>query len=166
MWQNSGRLNGLKLLTMRQFEHDERLMRIGLDRLFSELYKIMVNKVTFVGLRGKIAPIASPWIRPCKRSYQIWAQTFFKRGKHGARKGYSLFLKRITIQYLVRVIVFFLKLHKQCSCSLVVFCEKPVKGALLLGSSWSDSVVIWVRGNCTKFPREKHLGPIIESFFI
>jgi len=30
--------------------------------LFSELYKIMVNKVTFAGFRGAIAPL---WIRPC-----------------------------------------------------------------------------------------------------
>ena len=28
--------------------------------LFSEMYKIMVNKVTFVGFRGAIAPIAHP----------------------------------------------------------------------------------------------------------
>jgi len=32
--------------------------------LFSKLYKIMVNKVTFVRFRGAIAPIAPPWIRP------------------------------------------------------------------------------------------------------
>jgi len=32
--------------------------------LFSELYKIMVKQVTFVGFRGTIVPIA-PWIRPC-----------------------------------------------------------------------------------------------------
>jgi len=35
--------------------------------LFSELYKIMENKVTFVGFTGVIAPIASPWIRHCVR---------------------------------------------------------------------------------------------------
>jgi len=29
--------------------------------MFSQLYKTMVNKVTFVGFRGAIAP---PWIRP------------------------------------------------------------------------------------------------------
>jgi len=28
--------------------------------MFSELFKIMVNKVTFAGFRGAIAPIASP----------------------------------------------------------------------------------------------------------
>jgi len=33
--------------------------------LFSELYKILVKKVTFLGFRGAIAPIAHPWIRPC-----------------------------------------------------------------------------------------------------
>jgi len=33
--------------------------------LFSEFYKIMVNKVTFVAFRGAIAPIAPLWIRPC-----------------------------------------------------------------------------------------------------
>jgi len=32
--------------------------------LFSELYKIMVKKVTFVGFRGAIAPIASPGSAP------------------------------------------------------------------------------------------------------
>jgi len=33
---------------------------------FSELYKIIVNKVTFVGFEmgGAIAPIAPRWIRP------------------------------------------------------------------------------------------------------
>jgi len=31
--------------------------------LFSELYKIIVNKLTFVGFRGAIAAIA-PWIPP------------------------------------------------------------------------------------------------------
>jgi len=34
--------------------------------LFSDLYKIMVNKITFVGYRGAIAPIVHPWIRPCQ----------------------------------------------------------------------------------------------------
>ena len=33
--------------------------------LFSELYKIMVDKFTFLGFRGAIAPIAPPKIRPC-----------------------------------------------------------------------------------------------------
>jgi len=33
--------------------------------LFSELYKIIVNKVTFLGFRGAIAPVGVPWIRPC-----------------------------------------------------------------------------------------------------
>jgi len=28
--------------------------------LFAGLYKIMVNKVTFVGFKGEIAPFASP----------------------------------------------------------------------------------------------------------
>jgi len=32
--------------------------------LFFKLHKIMVSKVTFVGFRGAIAPIAPPWIRP------------------------------------------------------------------------------------------------------
>jgi len=32
--------------------------------LFSELYKIIVNKITFVSFRGATAPIAPPWIRP------------------------------------------------------------------------------------------------------
>jgi len=32
--------------------------------LFFELCKIMVNKVTFVGFRGSIIPIASSWIHP------------------------------------------------------------------------------------------------------
>jgi len=35
------------------------LFRIGFDTLFSELYKITVNKVTFVCLRGAIAPTGS-----------------------------------------------------------------------------------------------------------
>ena len=48
LWQNSLRQNGL-------------ISRM----LFSELHKIIVKKVTFVGFRGAIAPIASPWIRPC-----------------------------------------------------------------------------------------------------
>jgi len=39
VWQNSGRQNGLKS-----------------RMLFSELYKIMVNKVTFVGFRGRSPP--------------------------------------------------------------------------------------------------------------
>jgi len=33
--------------------------------LFTELYKIMVNKLTFVGFRGLIAPIAPPLDPPC-----------------------------------------------------------------------------------------------------
>ena len=37
--------------------------------LFSELYKMMEKKVTFVGFRGAIAPIAPPWIHP-------WFQQF------------------------------------------------------------------------------------------
>ena len=37
---------------------------------FSELYKIMVNKVTFVGFRGAIAPIAFP-LDP----HPMWAQS-------------------------------------------------------------------------------------------
>ena len=41
LWQNNRRQNGLIL-----------------QMLFSELYKIMVNKVTFVGFRGAIAPVA------------------------------------------------------------------------------------------------------------
>jgi len=35
--------------------------------LFSELYKFMVNKATFVGFRGTIDPIDPPWIRPWVR---------------------------------------------------------------------------------------------------
>jgi len=35
--------------------------------LFSELYKIMVNKVTFIGFRGGDVPIAPSWIRLCMR---------------------------------------------------------------------------------------------------
>jgi len=45
--QNNGQQNGL-------------ISRV----LFSELYTILVNKVTFVGFRGANAPIASLWIRP------------------------------------------------------------------------------------------------------
>jgi len=33
--------------------------------LFSQLYKIMVNEVTFVGFRGGDRPNRPPWIRPC-----------------------------------------------------------------------------------------------------
>jgi len=41
--------------------------------LFSELYKLIVNNVTFVGFRGAIAPIASPW--------SAWMRVFdLKRG--------------------------------------------------------------------------------------
>jgi len=32
--------------------------------LFSELFKIMVKKVTFVGFRGGDRPNRPPWIRP------------------------------------------------------------------------------------------------------
>jgi len=32
--------------------------------LFSRLYKIIANTVTFVGFRGEIAPLAPLWIRP------------------------------------------------------------------------------------------------------
>ena len=47
LWQNNGRQNDL------------------ISRMpFSELYKIMVNKVTSVGFRAAIAPVALPWIRP------------------------------------------------------------------------------------------------------
>jgi len=35
--------------------------------LFSELYTIMVNKVTFAGFRGAIAPIATPGSAPAVR---------------------------------------------------------------------------------------------------
>jgi len=37
--QNNGRQNGLKSRTLRQFEHVQRLTRIGFDRLISELQK-------------------------------------------------------------------------------------------------------------------------------
>jgi len=33
--------------------------------LLSELYKIILKKVTFVGFRGAIVTIALSWIRPC-----------------------------------------------------------------------------------------------------
>jgi len=33
--------------------------------LFSEMQNNMVKKVTFLGFRGAIAPIALPWICPC-----------------------------------------------------------------------------------------------------
>jgi len=42
---------------MRQFEHDERLM------LFSELYKIIVNEVTFVGFKGGDRSTLDPPLR-------------------------------------------------------------------------------------------------------
>jgi len=39
------------------------LLGISFDMLFSELYKIMMNKVTFVGFRwGDVCPIASSWL--------------------------------------------------------------------------------------------------------
>jgi len=44
LWQNNGRQNGLKLW-----------------RLFSKLYKIMMNKVTFVGFRGSDGPNRLFW---------------------------------------------------------------------------------------------------------
>jgi len=37
---------------MRLFEQDEKLIGIGFDMLFSQLYKIMVNKVNFEDFRG------------------------------------------------------------------------------------------------------------------
>jgi len=37
--------------------------------LFSELYKIMVKKVTFVGFRGEIALIAPPLDSPLQSCY-------------------------------------------------------------------------------------------------
>ena len=37
--------------------------------LFSELYKIMVNNVTFIGFRGAIAPPLDP---PLRYIYCIW----------------------------------------------------------------------------------------------
>jgi len=39
------------------------LFGVGFDVLFSELYKIMVNKVTFVGLGDDC--LIAPWILPC-----------------------------------------------------------------------------------------------------
>jgi len=48
--QNNGRQNGL-------------ISRM----LFSELYKIMVKKVAFVGFRGGDRPNRPPWIHPCMR---------------------------------------------------------------------------------------------------
>ena len=48
----------MTLQTMRQFECHEDLFGIVFDMLFSELYKIMVNGVSFVGFRESIAPIA------------------------------------------------------------------------------------------------------------
>jgi len=36
------------------------LFEIGLNMLFSELYKIMVNKVTFAGFRGDDFPLDPP----------------------------------------------------------------------------------------------------------
>ena len=44
LWQNNGRQNVLIISRM----------------LFSQLYEIMVHKVTFVGFRGMVAPIAPP----------------------------------------------------------------------------------------------------------
>jgi len=38
------------------------LFGIGFDMLYSELYKIMVNKVTFVGFMGSKSPSLDP---PC-----------------------------------------------------------------------------------------------------
>jgi len=49
--------------------------------LFSELYKIMVKKVTFVGFRGEIALIAPPWIRPCSHVtsvFKMWKSCDFE----------------------------------------------------------------------------------------
>jgi len=43
---------------MRQFERDESLFGIGFDMLFSQLYKIMVNKVTLVGFSRLFARIS------------------------------------------------------------------------------------------------------------
>ena len=51
LWENSGRKNGLTS-----------------PMLFSELYKIVVNKVTFAGFRGERSP---PWIRPWKYSHAL-----------------------------------------------------------------------------------------------
>jgi len=46
----------MTLQTMRQFECHEDLFGIVFDMLFSELCKIMMNGITFVGFRGSIAP--------------------------------------------------------------------------------------------------------------
>jgi len=48
---------------MRHFEHDERdkdLIEIGFDMLSSKLYKIIMNKVTFVGFTGVRSPQSPP----------------------------------------------------------------------------------------------------------
>jgi len=56
LWQNNGRQNDLIS-----------------QMLFSELFKIMVKKVTFIGFRGAIAPIAPPGSCNIKLSLYYWS---------------------------------------------------------------------------------------------
>jgi len=57
-----------------QFEHDEILFGVGFDVLFSELYKTMVNKVTFLGFRVGDRPPLKP---PCLEGALVPKMSFF-----------------------------------------------------------------------------------------
>ena len=51
LWQNNGRQNGHISRTITHFEHDESLISNWFWCVISELYKTMVNKVTFLDFR-------------------------------------------------------------------------------------------------------------------
>jgi len=46
-------------------------MALNREMLFAELYKIMLNKVTFLGFRGEIAPISPP-LDPCGQTLRAF----------------------------------------------------------------------------------------------
>jgi len=56
--------------------------------LLSELYKIMVNKVTFVGLRGVDSSNRLPWIRPCFMQASFYQ--YFQRNDRSFSQGINL----------------------------------------------------------------------------
>jgi len=77
------------------------LLGIVFDMLFSELYKIMVNGVTFVGFRGSIAPIA-PLEPPL-----IAGINYFCRGSKALRVNMvTVFQQHCGVHFAIRRIHF------------------------------------------------------------
>jgi len=93
-----------------QHYSDKTMMTNGLvsQMLFSELYKIMVNKVTFVRFKGGDCPNGFPQIQPCLEADFIWKMTLF------------LHYRKSSHKYLCFLTTHRLSLHIDCSTRCVI----------------------------------------------